>query len=133
MRVADYGLQPGSGQDALPVIRRIIEENKGVRGLQIRFDKGRYDFYPDAERQAAGKPTTAFAFGAKADPLAMYLNDVCTIPSNLAGHPAVSVPFGVGDDGLPVGVQLMAPALGELVLLAAAAAVEAAAATQDRS
>ena len=39
-------------------------------------------------------PTTAFAFGAKADPLAMYLNDVCTIPSNLAGHPAISVPFG---------------------------------------
>lgn len=61
VRVADYGLQPGSGQDALPVIRRIIAENKGVRGLQIYFDKGRYDFYPDAERQAAGRPTTAFA------------------------------------------------------------------------
>jgi len=73
-------------------------------------------------------PTTAFEFGAKADPLAMYLNDVCTIPSNLAGHPAVSVPFGTGDDGLPVGVQLMAPALGEPVLLAAAAALESAAA-----
>jgi len=72
-------------------------------------------------------PTTAFAFGAKEDPLAMYLNDVCTIPSNLAGHPAVSVPFGVGDDGLPVGVQLMAPALAEERLLAAAAVLEAAA------
>lgn len=44
VRVSDYGLQPGSGRDALPVIRRIIEENKGVRGLQIRFDKGRYEF-----------------------------------------------------------------------------------------
>ena len=74
-------------------------------------------------------PTTAFAFGAKADPLAMYLNDVCTIPSNLAGHPAISVPFGSGDDGLPVGVQLMAPALGEPVLLTVAAALEQAAAT----
>lgn len=67
VRVADYGLQPGSGQDALPVIRRIIDENKGVRGLQIRFDKGRYDFYPDAERQAAGKPTTAFALARMHD------------------------------------------------------------------
>jgi aspartyl-tRNA(Asn)/glutamyl-tRNA(Gln) amidotransferase subunit A len=72
-------------------------------------------------------PTTAFAFGAKADPLAMYLNDVCTIPSNLAGHPAISVPFGTGDDGLPVGVQLMGPALGEPVLLATAAVLEHAA------
>ena len=67
VRVADYGPQPGSGQDALPVIRRIIDENKGVRGLQIRFDKGRYDFYPDAERQAAGKPTTAFALARMHD------------------------------------------------------------------
>jgi aspartyl-tRNA(Asn)/glutamyl-tRNA(Gln) amidotransferase subunit A len=72
-------------------------------------------------------PSTAFAFGAKADPLAMYLNDVFTIPSNLAGHPAVSVPFGTGDDVLPVGVQVLAPALGEAFLLRAAAAIEAAA------
>jgi aspartyl-tRNA(Asn)/glutamyl-tRNA(Gln) amidotransferase subunit A len=72
-------------------------------------------------------PTTAFAFGAKADPLSMYLNDVCTIPSNLAGHPAISVPFGNGDDGMPVGVQLMAPALAETTLLSAAAVLEAAA------
>jgi aspartyl-tRNA(Asn)/glutamyl-tRNA(Gln) amidotransferase subunit A len=69
-------------------------------------------------------PTTAFTIGAKADPLAMYLNDVCTIPSNLAGHPAISVPFGVGDDGLPVGVQVMAPALDELTLFRVAAALE---------
>ena len=71
-------------------------------------------------------PTTAFAFGAKADPLSMYLNDVCTIPSNLAGHPAISVPFGTGDDAMPVGVQLMAPALAETTLLSAAAVLEAA-------
>ncbi len=73
-------------------------------------------------------PTTAFALGAKTgDPLAMYLSDVCTIPSNLAGHPAISIPFGAGDDGLPVGVQLLGPALSEGTVLKVAAAVEAAA------
>ena len=73
-------------------------------------------------------PTTAFAFGDKtADPLQMYLNDVCTIPTNLAGHPAASVPFGVGDDGLPVGVQVMAPALGEVAMFRTAAVLEASA------
>ncbi|MBA2608550.1 MAG: Asp-tRNA(Asn)/Glu-tRNA(Gln) amidotransferase subunit GatA [Actinobacteria bacterium] len=70
-------------------------------------------------------PTTAFGFGAKTDnPLAMYLSDVCTIPSNLCGDPAISVPFGTGDDGLPVGVQVLAPALGEPALFRAAAALE---------
>jgi len=70
-------------------------------------------------------PTTAFELGAKtADPLLMYLNDVCTIPSNLTGHPAVSVPFGRGDDGLPVGVQVMGPALSERLILRVAAALE---------
>ena len=57
----------------------------------------------------------------------MYLNDVYTIPSNLSGQPAVSVPFGRGDDGLPIGVQLLAPALGEGLLLRAAAVLEEAA------
>ncbi len=72
-------------------------------------------------------PTTAFALGAKtADPLTMYLNDICTIPSNLAGQPAISVPFGVGDDGLPIGVQLLAPLLGEPTMFRAAAVLEAA-------
>ena len=57
-------------------------------------------------------PTTAFRFGEKLDdPLAMYLNDVATIPANLAGVPGMSVPSGLSpDDGLPVGLQLMAPA-----------------------
>jgi aspartyl-tRNA(Asn)/glutamyl-tRNA(Gln) amidotransferase subunit A len=69
-------------------------------------------------------PTTAFELGAKADPLAMYLNDICTIPSNLAGHPSMSVPYGVGADGLPVGIQLMAPALDEPTMFRVAASLE---------
>jgi len=73
-------------------------------------------------------PSTAFALGDKTeDPLAMYMNDLCTIPSNLAGHPAISVPFGTGDDGLPVGVQVLAPALGEVPMFRAARVLEAAA------
>jgi aspartyl-tRNA(Asn)/glutamyl-tRNA(Gln) amidotransferase subunit A len=70
-------------------------------------------------------PTTAFPLGDKtADPMAMYMNDVCTIPSNLSGDPSMSVPYGTGDDGLPVGVQVLAPALGEPVMFRAAAALE---------
>ena len=69
-------------------------------------------------------PTTAFACGSKADPLAMYMTDVCTIPSNLSGHPAISVPYGVGTDGLPVGIQLLAPTLGEPTMFRAAVALE---------
>ena len=79
-------------------------------------------------------PSTAFSIGAKVgDPMTMYLSDVCTIPTNLAGHPAISIPFGSGDDGLPVGVQLLAPALAENTLLRAAAVIEAAAASMGGS
>ena len=73
----------------------------------------------------ATAPTTAFDLGAKVDdPMAMYMNDVCTIPSNLSGHPALSVPFGTGDDGLPVGVQVLAPALGEALMFRVAQVIE---------
>jgi len=73
-------------------------------------------------------PSTAFAMGDKtADPMMMYLNDVCTIPSNLSGQPAMSVPFGVGDDGLPIGVQVLAPLMGEVVMFQVAAELERAA------
>jgi len=72
-------------------------------------------------------PSTAFEIGAKSDPMALYMCDVCTIPSNLAGHPAMSVPFGVGDDGLPVGVQVLAPMLEEAKMFRAAKALEDAA------
>jgi aspartyl-tRNA(Asn)/glutamyl-tRNA(Gln) amidotransferase subunit A len=70
-------------------------------------------------------PTVAFALGAKsADPLAMYLSDICTIPTNLAGHPAMSLPFGTGEGGLPIGVQVLAPALGEPVMFRVAKVLE---------
>ena len=72
-------------------------------------------------------PTTAFRLGEKtSDPLTMYLNDVCTIPSNLVGHPAMSVPYGNDAAGLPIGVQIMAPALAESAMFRAAAVLEAA-------
>ena len=72
-------------------------------------------------------PTTAFELGARTqDPLTMYVNDVCTIPSNLTGHPAISVPFGLGDDGMPVGVQVLAPALHDAQTFRVAAVLEAA-------
>jgi len=70
-------------------------------------------------------PTTAFRIGAKVDdPMAMYLNDIFTIPANLAGVPAISVPSGLDSAGLPIGLQLTAPVLGEQTLLRAAAALE---------
>jgi aspartyl-tRNA(Asn)/glutamyl-tRNA(Gln) amidotransferase subunit A len=73
-------------------------------------------------------PTVAFRLGAKsADPLAMYLSDVCTIPTNLAGHTAISVPFGAGEAGLPIGVQVLGPALGEPVMFRVARVLEEAA------
>ena len=71
-------------------------------------------------------PTTAFPIGAKVDdPMAMYLNDIFTIPANLAGVPAISVPCGLDAAGLPIGLQLTAGVLGERVLLRAASAFEA--------
>lgn len=73
-------------------------------------------------------PTTAFRLGEKVDdPLAMYLFDLCTLPLNLAGHCGMSVPSGLSpDDGLPVGLQIMAPALADDRLYRVGAAYEAA-------
>ena len=70
-------------------------------------------------------PTVAFHFGDKtSDPMAMYLCDTYTIPSNLTGDPGMSVPFGTGVDGLPVGVQVLAPALQEATMFRVAAELE---------
>jgi aspartyl-tRNA(Asn)/glutamyl-tRNA(Gln) amidotransferase subunit A len=105
-----------------------------VRTLIIREFERAYEQFDVLLAPTA--PTVAFELGAKtADPLTMYLNDVCTIPSNLAGHAAMSVPFGralavdapSGAPALPIGVQVLAPARGEPVMFRAARAVEQAA------
>ncbi|MGO1401014.1 MAG: Asp-tRNA(Asn)/Glu-tRNA(Gln) amidotransferase subunit GatA [Flaviflexus sp.] len=72
-------------------------------------------------------PTTAFKFGEKIDdPMAMYLNDLATIPANLAGTPGLSVPCGLSE-GMPVGFQILAPAYRDDLMYEVAAAVEASA------
>ncbi|HUO45282.1 MAG TPA: Asp-tRNA(Asn)/Glu-tRNA(Gln) amidotransferase subunit GatA [Acidimicrobiia bacterium] len=70
-------------------------------------------------------PTVAFGLGDKTqDPLSMYLADVCTIPADLAGTPAISVPISLDSQGLPIGLQVMAAALGDPVMFRMAKAVE---------
>lgn len=120
------------------VIRRIL---LGTYALSA----GYYDaFYGQAQRVRAAlrdefsaayeqvdvlvsptSPTVAFRAGDKVDdPLSMYLTDICTNPLNLVGHPGISVPVGLDDQGLPIGFQVMAPALGERVMFQVAAEVE---------
>jgi aspartyl-tRNA(Asn)/glutamyl-tRNA(Gln) amidotransferase subunit A len=78
-------------------------------------------------------PTTAFGIGAHGDdPLSMYLEDVFTLPANLAGVPGLSFPVGFDTDGLPIGMQLMAPHLGEARLFSAAHAYQASASWHTR-
>jgi aspartyl-tRNA(Asn)/glutamyl-tRNA(Gln) amidotransferase subunit A len=74
----------------------------------------------------ATTPTTAFGFGDKvADPMSMYLSDLFTIPTNLAGHGAMSVPFGAASDGMPIGVQILSPGRRDDRLFQVGAVVEA--------
>ncbi len=70
-------------------------------------------------------PTVAFRFGDKTDdPLQMYLSDIASIPANLAGLPALSLPCGFGKDGLPIGLQLVGAPLSDTKLLKSAYAFE---------
>jgi aspartyl-tRNA(Asn)/glutamyl-tRNA(Gln) amidotransferase subunit A len=149
------GTKSGTGPDPADVLQMYLDTRSAGFGAEVKrrimlgtyaLSAGYYDAYYGKAQQvrtlmvrdfeaayrdfdvllAPTAPGTAFALGAKtADPLTMYLNDVCTIPSNLVGHPAVSVPFGVGADGLPIGVQVLAPALGETVMFQVAAVLEA--------
>jgi aspartyl-tRNA(Asn)/glutamyl-tRNA(Gln) amidotransferase subunit A len=78
-------------------------------------------------------PSAAFAIGDHSDdPLAMYLNDVFTIPANLAGLPAISVPAGLSDDGLPLGLQVIGRAFDEATVLRVGDVLERAAQFTER-
>ena len=94
-------------------VRRLIKES---------FDKTFESF--DILLSPTG-PSTAFKLGEKVDdPLKMYLSDIATLPANLAGLPAISVPFGFSSNNMPVGVQLMANQLSDSLLLSVAFALE---------
>ena len=99
---------------AQKVRTRIVED--------FRAAFGRYDVLISPT-----SPSVAFGLGTKTDdPLAMYLQDICSVPASLAGIPAISVPGGLSE-GLPVGIQLMGDYFSEPLLLRAARAVEQAA------
>jgi aspartyl-tRNA(Asn)/glutamyl-tRNA(Gln) amidotransferase subunit A len=99
-------------------------------GQALKVRTQMIDAFRSAYREAdlllgATAPSVAFKFGEKtSNPLAMYLSDVFTIPTNLAGDPAISVPFGTGEAGLPVGVQLLGPGRSEAELFAAGRVLE---------
>ena len=94
-----------------------------VRTLIIRDYEAAFERYDVLVSPTS--PTTAFRIGERADdPLAMYLSDVFTIPANLSGVPAISIPSGLDEAGLPVGLQISAPVLGEPMLFRVAHALE---------
>ncbi len=105
-----YDAYYGSAQK----VRTLIQ-----RDFSAAFDKVDVLATPSA-------PTTAFPLGSKVDdPLAMYLNDLTTIPANLAGVPGIALPSGLApEDGLPVGIQFMAPAREDARLYTVGAALE---------
>ena len=145
-----YGLRAESPRDLLDMYTRTRHDGFGAevkRRIMLgtyALSSGYYDaFYGRAQRvrtKIAGDfrtafeqvdlivtptaPTVAFELGEKtADPLAMYLNDFCTVPMSLAGIPAISIPCGLSE-GLPVGLQIAGPAFSENRLLDAAHALE---------
>ncbi|MBQ5857929.1 MAG: Asp-tRNA(Asn)/Glu-tRNA(Gln) amidotransferase subunit GatA, partial [Peptococcaceae bacterium] len=69
-------------------------------------------------------PTTALRKGNNQDPLTLYKSDICTIPTNLAGIPGISIPYGVDRNGMPIGVQLLGKAFAEPALLQVAYSLE---------
>ncbi len=98
-----------------------------LKALKVRtlikrdFDRlfGKYDFII-----SPAAPAPAFKAGEKSDPMQMYLTDVYTVPVNIAGLPAISLPFALSTHGLPIGIQLIGRQMGEEALLSAAYALE---------
>ena len=148
-----YGLRTGSGsaEDVMAATRETgfgAEVKRRIMLGTYALSSGYYDAYYGKAQQvrtliiqdfdaafgqvdvlvSPSTPTTAFPIGERADdPIAMYLADLCTIPTDLAGNAAISVPCGLADeDGLPAGLQVMAPPLADDRLYRVAAAVEAA-------
>ena len=77
-------------------------------------------------------PGVAFKHGEKEDPLAMYLNDIFTVPANLSGNPGISVPCGLSTTGLPIGLHLVGRAFDEATILRVAHAYEQATTWRER-
>jgi aspartyl-tRNA(Asn)/glutamyl-tRNA(Gln) amidotransferase subunit A len=148
-----YGLRTGSGsaEEVMAATREVgfgAEVKRRIMLGTYALSSGYYDAYYGKAQQvrtliiqdfdaafgqvdvlvSPATPTTAFPIGERADdPMAMYLADLCTIPTDLAGNAAISVPCGLADeDGLPAGLQVMAPPLADDRLYRVAAAVEAA-------
>jgi len=148
-----YGLRTGSGsaEEVMAATRAAgfgAEVKRRIMLGTYALSSGYYDAYYGKAQQvrtliiqdfdaafgqvdvlvSPATPTTAFPIGERADdPMAMYLADLCTIPTDLAGNAAISVPCGLADeDGLPAGLQIMAPPLADDRLYRVAAAVEAA-------
>ncbi len=153
-----YGLRAADAQDLLDMYTRTRHDGFGAevkRRIMLgtyALSSGYYDaYYGHAQRvrtkiaedftnafedvdliATPTSPSVAFGLGEKTgDPLAMYLNDYCTVPMSLAGIPAISIPCGLSE-GLPVGLQLAGPAFSENRLLDAAHALERALAFDAR-
>jgi aspartyl-tRNA(Asn)/glutamyl-tRNA(Gln) amidotransferase subunit A len=145
-----YGLRAPDARDLLDMYTRTRHDGFGAevkRRIMLgtyALSSGYYDAYYGRAQRVRTKiaedfaaafaevdviatptaPSVAFALGEKTgDPLAMYLNDYCTVPMSLAGIPAISIPCGLAE-GLPVGLQLAGPAFSENSLLDAAYALE---------
>ncbi len=141
-----YGLRVPGARDLIDMYSRTrgagfgAEVKRRVMLGTYALSAGYYDaYYGQALRVrtldvivAPTTPGVAFKLGEREDPLQMYLNDVFTIPVNLAGLPGVSIPAGFTQTGLPIGLQIIGKAFDEATVLRAARAYEAATAWHER-